>query len=511
MRTPICSQGPIRGLLAALFVISQVGCGASPAPLPPQKSIASTHSIDKDARRAAVAEVVSGLDALLEAQRAEIGAPGLAAAVLLDGEVIWRGGAGMADSEAKVPMTSAVVGRAASVTKLFTGVALLMLRDEGRLSFDAPLATYLPEIAEVLYPSEDSPRITVRHLFTHTSGLPRLGQLEYVTRAEEGPSEREILEGLRGLALESPPGLRVTYSNLGAALCGILVGRVSGMPYEDFVNARILQPLEMGSSAWSEAAYPQGQLAKGSPKPDVGLFAAHHWRFGAANAAGGLYLDVDDLARFARFQLSGWPARDDVDSGPLRRASIRESQLLAGGGFGKGGHGVFWVVSNAGSLGHVVGHTGATDKFSSSIVLAPGRGVGAVALANIGMGVTDPVVGKLTSAVSAALDAISITVPAPLVKGTERVAAVMKAPTEEMVNAHFGPAFRAMVPVSAITGLFERLAGVPGPCKIGTALEIANKSTGKFRIECKGRAFRLDLAVDAAEPHLITSLRIKPE
>ena len=504
--------GPRHGLFwGGLTAFLLTGCGATPSSLPPQKSVAAPVILDTKARRAAVGEVVASLDEMLEALRVETGAPGLSAAVLLDGEVIWQGAAGMADAEAKAPMATATVGRAASVTKLFTGAAILMLRDAGLLSLDAPVATYLPEVAEVLYPSADSPRMTVRHLVTHTSGLPRLGQLDYVTRPAQGPTADEVLAGLKGLALESVPGQRVTYSNLGAALAGILVSRVAQMPYETFVTERILKPLGMAASKWSRDGYAPSQVATGSPKADVGLFAPHHWVFGAANAAGGLYLNADDLAKFGAFQLAAWPPRDAEDTAPLRRASIRESHLLAGGGAGKGGHGIFWVVSSSGPLGHVVGHTGATDKFSSSIILAPQKGVGAVALANLGMGVTDPVVGKLTMALVSALESVAIQVPPALAKGVERVSAMMTSPTLEVTSVQFTADYRKIVPDAAVVGLFERLGQVPGPCKIGAAIEVVNPAAGSFRIGCKGRSFRLDLSVEDAAPHLITALRIKPE
>jgi len=448
---------------------------------------------------------------MLETLRKEVGAPGLAAAIVVDGEVIWRGGVGLADTEAKVPMTPTVVGRAASVTKVLTGVALLIMRDAGQLSLDDPVATYVPEIAEVLYPSQDSPRITVRHLVTHSAGLPRLGELDYVTRADEGPTEAEVLKGLRGLALESEPGHRVTYSNLGASLAGIVVSRVSGMSYEAFVNSQILGPLGMKSSAWSSAGYAKERMAKGYPKPDIGLVAEHHWRFGAANAAGGLYLDVEDLARFARFQLSAWPPSDEADSGLLRRGSIRESHRLAGGGYGGGGHGVFWLVSKAGRIGHLVGHTGATDKYSSSVFLAPEKGVGVVVMANLGMGVTDGIAGKLLAVVAAALEPGPMAIPPPLLKGLERVTAMVASPTADAVRTHVASAYRAQIPESAFVGLFQQLANATRACKVGAPIEIRDATLGRFWVECEGVRFRLGLGVEPEAPHSIIYLELKPE
>ena len=101
-------------------------------------------------------------------------------------------------------MEDTTLFRMASVTKVFTSLAVLQLRDEGKLDLDAPVERYLPEMARLRYPTADSPRITLRHLMTHTSGLPRLGRMNSFASYTHEMTEAELVGSLMACPEECP-------------------------------------------------------------------------------------------------------------------------------------------------------------------------------------------------------------------------------------------------------------------------------------------------------------------
>ena len=277
------------------------------------------------------AKVLAALPKLEERLAAEVAArklPGFAFGVVLDGELVYAKGFGVADLDDKRPVDVDTVFRIGSITKTFTSLAILKLRDAGKLSLDDPVVRTLPELAALRYPTRDSAPITIRQLLTHTSGLPQFGNHRHV-RHDREVTERELFNDLPHLSLLWAPGTAFSYSTFGMALLGTVVTRLSGMRYRDYVSTQILAPLGMRSTFWDSRDVPKGRLATGyvpgaeAPIKDV------PWRLGEAEAAGGLYTSLRDLARYAAFQLAAYPPRDDPEVGPVRRSSVREAHAIA--------------------------------------------------------------------------------------------------------------------------------------------------------------------------------------
>jgi CubicO group peptidase (beta-lactamase class C family) len=368
-------------VVAALLL---VGCARRyDEPWVPQVFAPEAPVAPDPARRARVMAALPAAEQAFAEGVARRGLPNAAVGVVEGGALVWARGFGVADLRTGAPVTPASVFRMGSITKVFTGAALLLLRDEGKLSLDDPAAKYLPELSGVVYPTRDSPPITLRHLVTHTSGLPRVGKLSYADGHEV--TEKEILAGLGGLRLEHAPGVVSSYSNLGMALAGLVVARVAEEDYESFVTRRLLAPLGMTSSGWDPSRMPGVPLAQGFRRRGDRLEPASSlWKLGAASAMGGLFSSVGDMARFAAFELAAWPPRDDPDPGPLRRGSVRESQSIAG--FvpaGRQGFGVNWVVIDDPRIGRVAFHNGSTEAYCASLWLLPERGLGVVAMAGV--------------------------------------------------------------------------------------------------------------------------------
>ena len=180
------------------------------------------------------------IDALLAPLRSEHG-PGAAVMVIRDGEVAYSGAAGMADVERGIPIGPRTAFDVASVSKQFTGMLAILLHEEGRLDYDAAVVRFLPELARF------GDGMTVRHLLTHTSGLPDYyDALARASAAGRWASNRDALAYLqrRGEPV-FPPGDRFAYSDAGYEMLAVVLERIAGMPFADLLRRRIFEPLGM--------------------------------------------------------------------------------------------------------------------------------------------------------------------------------------------------------------------------------------------------------------------------
>ncbi|HSB60368.1 MAG TPA: serine hydrolase domain-containing protein, partial [Vicinamibacteria bacterium] len=345
-------------------------------------------------RRARLAAAVPEIDRVFREFAEHAKVPGLAYGLVIDGELAHAGAVGLRDVAAGAPPDADSVFRIASMTKSFTALAILKLRDEGRLSLDDPVARYLPELASLAYPTRDSPVLTVRHLLTHSEGFPE--DNPWGDRQLAIPDAR-LGEWLRrGIPFSNAPGVAFEYSNYGFALLGRIVARASGLRYRDYVDARILRPLGMTATAWEASAVAPGHLAKGYRREGDDWVEEPPLGDGAFGAMGGLFSSVRDLARYVSFFLAAWPPRDDPDPGPVRRASLREMQqawraysatatreTVEGPlRLGAGGYGYGLGVSQTCRARPIVSHSGGLPGFGSQMRWLPDHGVGIVALAN---------------------------------------------------------------------------------------------------------------------------------
>src|SRR4051794_21871334 len=177
-------------------------------------------------------------------------APGCAAAVSLNGEVVFEKAFGLADLEHNVPNTTQTIFESGSVAKQFTAAALVLLQQDGKLSIDDPVRKYIPELPDYGAP------LTIRHLLNHTAGLRDWGTVLGLTGAGRG--DRVITQELaldvitHQRALDFTPGSEYSYSNSGYNLAAIIIERVSKQKYPAFVEERLFKPLGMKSSSWRD-------------------------------------------------------------------------------------------------------------------------------------------------------------------------------------------------------------------------------------------------------------------
>jgi CubicO group peptidase (beta-lactamase class C family) len=525
--------------LPAAFAAPLLACTAAPLPaLPPPspRPPAPTSPViqafaesepeyafaDPD-RRKKLASTFPAIEAMASAEVRAHELPGMVLGVVVDGELAYAGGFGVTDLETRVKPDADTVYRIGSITKSFTALSVLALRDDGALGLDDPLTRLLPEAGGLVYPTRDAPPLTLRQLLTHTSGLPRLGAFDY-TRADREPSEDEIFKSLSGFALESAPGERLVYSNLGFGLLGIAVGRAARSSLREVVAKKILEPLGMTSTAWDPAGVPAARLATPYKKNLLGfLERASSWRLGASEGAGGIYSTLRDMTRYLTFQLAAYPPRSAPDTGGIRRSSVREAHFnaLRSGALSvrmreaaeRGeslvsaratSYGYAWSIEETCDFDRVVWHNGAVDGFSAGLSFLPEHGVGVVVLTNHSAQNFDVqgVAGKALLA---------------LKKGgglAKRVAHPRLAPAFAAVmprflsvyNAWDLTGYKAMLSPHrlAIAPRVEQdeLAGyrsLHGACKGYSPAEVVTPFHARFAMQCERGALEMDVALDTRD------------
>ena len=337
---------------------------------------------------------LAAVDRAMETFRLDAHVPGMVWGIVKDGRLVHVKGAGVQDVDTKRPVTADTLFRIASMTKAFTALSILKLRDDGKVSLDAPADMYVPELRAWKYPTEDSPKIRVRELLTHTGGL--------VTDDPWGDRQTPLPEAdftrllTDGVPFTRPPATQMEYSNLGYALLGRIVANVSQGPYKDFVQRTLLTPLGMTATGYDVAAAPADRRALGYRWEDNAWKLEPTMAHGAFGAMGGIQTSANDYARWVAFLLQAWPPRDGADAGPVRRSSVRE--LAQGANFpslrvrpGASGPGAcreaatyamgFSAASDC-ELGLTLSHGGGYPGYGSHVLVLPDYGVGIFALAN---------------------------------------------------------------------------------------------------------------------------------
>ncbi len=214
---------------------------------------------------------------------------------------------GLADIASRKPMQTDALFWLASTTKMFPGVAILMLQDEGKLSLDDPVAKYIPEFSKLRTPSGKPANISIKQLLTHTSGLGKLPMRYYLTGHLSG-----LVRGILGAPMQFEPGERFGYTGSGFDVAGRVVEVVSGKTFDAFLKERLFDPLGMRDTTFYPNRAQRRRLPTGyfkdwsdgtlrvqaSPAPLYLLFML------PLEPGGGLYSTAADLARFAQMLLN---------------------------------------------------------------------------------------------------------------------------------------------------------------------------------------------------------------
>jgi len=285
--------------------------------------------------------------------------------VLRDGDVVWETAVGSADAAAGTEATPDTQYRVGSITKTFTAAAIMQLRDAGKLDLEDTLDRHVEGAAHAP---------TVRRLLSHTSGMQRETHDDAWLHARfaEVP---ELLETLDKAEQVLAPGARFHYSNLAFALLGVVVERASGMPYRDYVEQRLLQPLGLARTSFDPAApAATGYLVQ----PYVeGVWDEAPVETGAWIAAGQMWGTVRDLCRWAAFLAA-------PDESVLSKRSVEEMrtvQTLSDHVRWTQGYGLGLQLFRDGER-VLTGHGGSMPGFIAGVMVSPADKIGAAVLTN---------------------------------------------------------------------------------------------------------------------------------
>jgi len=312
---------------------------------------------------------------------------GISAGVVVGRDLVWAQGFGWADVGRKIPAGVNTVYRVGSISKSFTAVALLQIRERGYLELDHPVGGVLPELAQLPDRPAGADPITFRHLASHTAGLIREPRLE---GAAEGPLEfweDQILASIPTTSFYAPPGQSYRYSNIGFGILGYSLSRVTGIPFMELVDASILRPLGMHSSGFVVTPAIHEQMATGYVRGRDGRIDAEFpYRElvgrGYKVPNGGIFSTVGDLGRFVA-GLTGAAAVPML--GPEGRRLIRTSQTPEDGAQYSFG---FSISQREGSP-DLIGHGGSVAGHNAHMIFEPESGIGVVLLRNYGGGETN--------------------------------------------------------------------------------------------------------------------------
>ncbi len=319
--------------------------------------------------------------------------PGYAFGIVLDGKLVFSGAGGYTDIDKKIPATTQSMFRIASMSKSFTAMAILKLRDEGKLRLDEPVSNYIPEMKGQQL-TTDAPVITIRNLLTHSAGFPEDNPWGDRQLADTDADLLALIK--KGLSLSNDPGLTYEYSNLGFAMLGYIIKKVTGIPYSEYIAKNIWKPLGMKQAEWEYTKVTPSQLAHGYRWNDNAWREEALLHDGIYGAMGGMITSIESFSKYVALHQSAWPVRNGIDDGPVKRSSIREMHqpwrfavLNAGYQYPSGrfcatasayAYGLRWTKDCEGR--ETIGHSGGLPGFGSNWAILPEYGIGVIFFAN---------------------------------------------------------------------------------------------------------------------------------
>ncbi|NNK64340.1 MAG: beta-lactamase family protein [Gemmatimonadetes bacterium] len=441
--------------LAALAAPALVVCALAATPAP---------AVSQPVAAQPEVEAQIGLfSAWLEGQIEIRGLPGVVVGVVAGDDLVWAQGFGQADVAEERSMEIDTRFRMASHSKLFTATAIMQLREQGRLRLDDPVAEYLPWFAfEQAAP--DDPPVTIEHLLTHSSGLPREAGSHWTDL--EFPTTAEVRELMAERRAPFSPEVRWKYSNLAYTIAGMVVEEVSGMSWADYLQQNIFDPLGMDASSVDE---PDPMLATpyGSRMPDGSRVVFPFVDARGMAAATGLTSTVEDMARFVSAQFRAGARGEDriLSTASLRemhRVRMLETTWTRGQGIG------FSVQRVDGEL--FVGHGGGYPGYTTNTLIQLDSEVGVIVLTNTNDSNPGQIARELMSTVGDAVAAAT----------TEEPDEVAWDPAWARFAGMYGREGRGRTQVLVMN---ERLVMMnPWSSSVGNPTELEPVGDGTFRI-----------------------------
>ena len=316
---------------------------------------------------------------IIESVRETRGIPGVAAAIVKDGEIVAAGGVGYRNRDAQLPMTAHTVSPLCSLTKSFTGVAVMQLVEAGKLWLDEPVVSYLPKFR--VADTEASRKMTPRIFLCHKSGMGRTGhQGRMFTETQPYKDRGELVSQLAEVQLQTPPNAAFSYCNEGYATLGHLVEAVSGIPLEDYFQSRIFDAVGIERtyprfSQWqSDADRSHGYEKKGGDYEETQLPENYN-----------IYLSTGGICSTAYDYANYLIATMDYANSPLLSSGSLDAMQTVSMPYGDTGwgYGFGWAIAWNGRR-KIVSHGGGLSGIATYALMVPAEQLGVVVLTNLG-------------------------------------------------------------------------------------------------------------------------------
>ncbi len=372
----------------------------------------ATATVDSDqaagaAQHPEVKGAIAIVDAWIEGVREYEDVPGISVGFVVDQSTLFSNGYGFANVRAKRPADTDSIYSICSISKLFTSIGVMQLRDEGALRLRDPVADHLPWF-KVQPGDVGGGPVRIKGLLTHSSGLPRESDFPYWDQDDfPFPTRAQVIERVSEQQMLYRPDTLFQYSNLGLTLAGEIVAARADMPYEEYVQQKILDPIGLSDTRTyfpkelhgkQMAIGYRGQLRDDKRKPLPPFYTR------GITPAAGFTSSVNDLAKFASWQFR---ALDGKDDGVLSAETLREMQQVAWvDPDWKTTWGLGFVVSEADG-NTVVGHGGGCPGYITSFLLVPKHKIAAIALTNASDGPAQKISMNMLKTIAAALQKVT--------------------------------------------------------------------------------------------------------
>lgn len=472
------------------------------------------------------------VDAIFDAFTARSHSPGLIYGIVRNGQLAHIHVVGVQDVKSKQPVTADTVFRMASLTKSFTALAALKLRDEGRLDLNAPVTRYVPQLhalplsayadSSPSSPAESAPRLY--ELLNHSAGFVTDDPWADRKLDMTEPEFTALLSA--GTPLARLPAEGFEYSNLGYAVLGRAISNTSGQSYQHFITQNLLQPLGMSSTVWELRDSPLQRRAIGYSWVEDHLEEEAALSDGAFGAVAGLSTTANDYARYVAWLLSAWDNTHNAPTTAIDPALVREAgrgTILSRIGqrandsegkacpvawmYGAG----FYVVSDC-ELGTMMRHPGGLPGFGSQVLLLPHAGVGIFAFANLTYAhLSDPVVDAAVLLKRAGLvPERKLPASADLLRAAQAALRVFQATDVAAADALLAPNVLLDRSAARRNEQLRRQRQIVGTCSSIAPEKITHALFGEFALSCERGKLQVTIALAPASPSRIQYLEFEP-
>lgn len=318
-----------------------------------------------------ITDALAGFNDFYEQTLQQAGIVGSSVMIVRDNQIIDRDFYGLAKMDEKRKVDEDTIYHWASITKTFTGIAIMQLRDRGLLKLDDPVVKYIPELRQVHDPYGDMSEITIRHLMSHSAGFRNPTWPWKDEDKSWQPHEPQRWDQLVAMfpytEILFKPGSKYSYSNLGIIFLGRIIELITLDDYEVYVDKNILKPLEMYRTYYDTAPYHLLQYLSQSYFLQEGKLTPARWNLdtGITVSNGGLNSPLTDMVKYLNF-LMGDPQKQAVYDRVLKRSSLEEMWRplvdVSTGEDGKVSMGLAYFIEDHNRM-HFIAHSGGQNGF----------------------------------------------------------------------------------------------------------------------------------------------------